>query len=141
MKAKIFNWLSAIILTLTMSFYVVSCGLIDLDKEGDGLYEAGWTENGNTIIFKYELDLIIYKLSYVLEFTFSGDTCVSAVETVIFPDTTTAQAFYNELDDDEKAVARLNGKQVTLDISEDYKGLSKAELKASIDAYYGSLGQ
>ncbi len=127
-------------MTMTM---VSSCdGLGSLLGDGSedteyGEYKAGWTEEGNKLIYKQTLDYGIGSYTQILIFEFSGDKCKKATGEFVWPSAILAQAFYEELDADDKANAKISGKKVTIDLTDDYKDLSKSELKEAINATDG----
>ena len=129
MKTKLFSricgWIMAAMLTCGS---LASCGL-----DADNMYREGWEENGNTITYTCQVNLIVYKVGYIMTFTFTGDTCTGATMTVEYPKASYAEEAWNDLDDEEKAKGSRNGKKITLDVTEDYVGMSKDELKSNIE--------
>ena len=139
MKTKLFSRISAIMMAIALMFTAMSCDMLaNIDKDGDGVYDGyteGWTEEGNKIVYRFDLDLYVAKWIYVLEFTFGrDDLCTKATQTIHFPNAETAQDFYDDLDPE---TATISGKKVTQDITEDYAGMSKSELKEAIEDAYG----
>ncbi len=116
-----------------------SCGELGdiLDNTDDTEYgdiETGWTEKGNKLIYKISLDYILGKYTQVMTFEFSGETCIKATIEYIWSSDLLAQSFYESLDEDERAKAKLSGKTITMDATDDFKGMSKSEIKEAIDA-------
>ncbi len=126
-------------LTVTMASSCEGLGSLLGDGEDTeyGEYKAGWTEEGNKLVYKQSLDYGIGSYTQVIIFEFKGDKCTKATGEFIWPSSILAKAFYEELDEDDKKLAKLSGSKVTIDLSEDYKDLSKEDLKASIDATGG----
>ncbi len=121
--AKIFL---AIVLTLASTTMFTSCfGLLDPDN-----YEYGWTEDANKLTYKVGVG--IYTIELIFEF--ENDVCVKATEKISFSSASLARAFYDELDSEEKAEYKLSGKTLTCDITEDYRGLTKAQIKGDVEA-------
>ncbi len=135
--------ISIVLATVLAVSAVSSCsGLGDLvNGDGEnteyGEYKAGWTEEGNKLIYKQSLDYGIGEYTQVLIFEFKNDKCVKATGEFIWPTAILAKAFYDELDADDKANAKLSGKKVTIDLTDDYTDLTKTDLKAAIDASQG----
>ena len=139
MKTKLFSRISAIMMAIALMFTAMSCDMLaNIDKDGDGVYDGyteGWTEEGNKIVYRFDLDLYVAKWIYILEFTFGrDDLCTKATQTIHFPNAETAQDFYDDLDPE---TATISGKKVTQDITEEYAGMSKSELKEAIEGAYG----
>lgn len=132
-----------ILMMAIMSFSVGSCDLInDLgsltddqqqELETDG-YVEGWTEEGDKLIFKMVAGESSYQMTYLFTFEFKGDTCEKAELQIIFPDALTATIFHAALESEGETNAKLSGKKVIVDYTAEYKGLSKSELKAAIEA-------
>lgn len=140
MKTKLFSRISAIMMAIALMFTAASCDILgNIDKDGDGVYDGytqGWTEEGNKIVYRFDLDLYVAKWVYILEFTFGADDkCTKATQTIHFPNAETAQDYYDDLDPD---TATINGKKVTEDLTEEFAGMEKAELKETIESAYGS---
>lgn len=140
MKTKLFSRISAIMMAIALMFTAVSCDILgNIDKDGDGVYDGytqGWTEEGNKIVYRFDLDLYVAKWIYILEFTFGADNkCKKATQTINFPNAETAQDYYDDLEPD---TATIKGDKVTEDITEGFEGMEKEELKAAIEKAYGS---
>lgn len=141
MKRLVFL-LFAFLMMASVSFSVVSCDVLssleglDPDEqeqlEEDG-YVEGWTEEGDKLVYKLVVGDETYNMVYLMIFEFKGDTCVAAEMQIVFPDSLTASIFYAALDSEAKSLAEHSGNKVIVDCTEDYKDLSKAELKASIE--------
>lgn len=139
---RVLHFLFAFMMIAAASFSAASCDILgslsDLSDdeqqqfEEDG-YVEGWTEEGNKMVYKLVMGDESYKMVYLLIFEFSGDTCKEAEMQIIFPDAITAGIFYAAIDADKKHLANQSGNKVILDCTEDYKGLSKSELKEAID--------
>ncbi len=135
----------SVLFTIAMALVFVSCDKTDEpdNNNGDtpgevigGDYEYGvWYEEGNKLIYLIEYDLIIYKYTSKLIFTFDGDVCIKAICENEFSDATMADIFYQELLAAGESATK-SGKTVTIDYTEQYAGMSKSDLKAAISMYY-----
>ncbi len=116
-----------------------SCNMLgDIIENADDVgVEAKWTEKGNKLIYEVTVNYLLVKYKQVLTFEFENDTCVKATGEFIFDSAKLAREFYNELDDEEKKNATLDGKKIIMDQTEAYAGISKAELKEAIEASGG----
>lgn len=139
---RLLSLLFAAVMMAAVSFSVMSCdifgGLTDLTDEEQEQFEEdgyveGWTEEGNKLIYKYIVGEDSYRMVYLMIFKFKGDVCNEAEMQILFSDSLTASIFYAAIDPEDKHLAKQSGNKVTLDCTEDYKGLSKQELKDSID--------
>ncbi len=112
-----------------------SCNMLgDIVENADDIgIDAKWTEEGNKLIYEVSVNYLLIKYKQVLTFEFDGDTCVKATGEFIFDSAQMAQTFYNELSEEEKANAKLDGKTIRMDLSEEYAELSKTELKKLIE--------
>ena len=120
----------------TLSF--VSCG----DKNGDddidgGNIKTGWTESGDTLTFSATSGAGSYQTSSVWTFKFNGDSCTQARCVVTFPSAAIAQTAYAALDSEDKQNTTISGSSITMNYDAEYAGMSKAELKAAIEAGAG----
>lgn len=122
---------------------LMSCALASCDKINEpdatngnivnGDYEVGvWYEDGNQLIYVLEYDLIIYKYraKWVLTFD-SNDLCIKSVCEYTFSDATMAQLFYEDLLTSEENVTK-SGNTITVDMTDDHRGLSKDDMKILI---------
>ncbi len=126
----LFKILFVAVLALTSVSMITSC-----DANGDyyGKYEYyndGWTEDGNKLIFKYDLGLEYGGYAVVYVFEFRNDLCVKATAEYVCSSAYMAQMLYEEIDEDE---ARLSGNSIIIDMTDEFEGLSKTELKSVID--------
>ncbi len=123
--------------TLTMP---VSCDMLGNETEGEENvtgwenYTAGWTEEGNKLIYKQSFDYGIAAYTQILIFEFKDDKCIKATGEFIWPSAEFAMIYFNALDEATKPNASVSGQKVTIDLTADFRDLSKSELKAAIDA-------
>lgn len=133
MKTKLFTricgWMAAAVLTCGLS---ASCNLAktlgDLEDLVNGEAGYGWSESGNKLTCT--ADFVIY--SWTVEWTFDGnDICTSAKSILEWSTADLANAYWDELSDEEKADATKSGKTITEDISDEYLGVDKSTIKSS----------
>lgn len=133
------NFFCLFILTIGLISFV-SCSKDKDDDNGNGggnngtELPVGWTEDGNRLIYKAIQGAGVYELVYVWTMTFESDLCVSARLEITFPDAAMAQAVYNELEPEVKELSSISGKVITMNFDEEYRGLSKQEIKDAITA-------
>ncbi len=99
-----------------------------------GELESGWTEQGNKLIYKISLNYVLGKYTQVMTFEFSGDKCAKATTEYVWSSEVLAKSFYDSLDEVEKAKAKLSGKTISIDMTDDFKEMSKDEIKEAINA-------
>ncbi len=110
---------------------VSSCNLLgNLDDMG---VKAEWKEEGNKMIYEATVNYLLGTYTQVLTFVFTDDVCTQATGEFIFQTAQMAQEFYNELTEEEKEKASIQGKKVTIDLTESYSSLTKTELKTRIE--------
>ncbi len=109
--------------------------LINNDGEPEyGELESGWTEQGNKLIYKISLNYVLGTYTQVMTFEFAGDKCAKATTEYVWSSEILAKSFYDSLDEEEKAKAKLSGKTISIDMTEDFKDMSKDEIKEAINA-------
>ncbi len=132
----------SIVLATALAVSVVSsCDMLDKIEDTEdteyGQYKAGWTEEGDKLIYKQSLDYGVAEYTQVLIFEFKNNVCTKATGEFIWPTAVLAKTFYDGLDAEDQANAKLNGKKVTIDLTDTYTDLTKDDLKAAIDASQG----
>ncbi len=137
------KYLFSLLFVCSMSLCAVSCG-DDTDEPDPGvvdpedpeLVEGEWREEGNKLIWVYTYDYG-YGVSYTATWTltFDGDTCVKSECACKFSSSEMADMFYQAWKEDspEYPVTK-SGNTVTIDYTALHRGLSKAEVKAAIEA-------
>ncbi len=103
------------------------------DLTGWEKYTAGWTEEGDKLIYKQSFENT-GGYTQILIFEFKNDRCIKATGEFIWSSAEFASIYYNALPEDIKPHAKLSGKKVIIDFTDDYRDLSKSTLKAAIDA-------
>lgn len=134
MKTKLISRIMVALTAMALTLSATSCGLGKLaDILDPDNYETGWTEEGNKLTYKQELGVA----TYLLEFTFNASgELVSAKETAKWATAALAQEYYNELKEDGEQDVTISGSTVTRDVTDEYSGISKDELKEVIENSY-----
>lgn len=113
---------------------MTSCGDDDIDDidPGDVKIETGITEKGNTLTITFSNSYYTYMEVATFD---SDDKCIKYIEKEIYPNKETANAAweaykaeYQDEPDEWKKYSK-DGKTITHDATEEYKGASKAEIR------------
>jgi hypothetical protein len=116
------------------SLSLTSCGGDEItDIDGPGELEQGWKESGNTMTYSASYSLMGVSSSFVYTFTFSGDVCTKATYAFTYPTEEQAQMDWDNMWEEDKAKATLNGRTITEDVTDEYEGLSKEEIRGTIE--------
>lgn len=94
----------------------------------------GWSEDGNTAHFKYNVKSGPYTMGWEYTFTFTNNKCTKTSWTVECGSAAIAQATYESMDADEKRICRVSGSKIICDADESYTDMTKDELKAMMEA-------
>ena len=139
MKA-IKNFFCLFIFTISLISFV-SCSKDKDDNDngngnnnGNTELPAGWTEDGNKLIYKTIQDTGGYEFVYVWTMTFDGDVCIKARLEITCPNAAMAQIIYDGFEAEEKEISSVSGRVITMNLDEDYYGLSKQDIKDAITA-------
>ncbi len=117
---------------------MTSCGDDDLDDidPDDIEIKAGITEKGNTLTVSFSNGFYTYQEIATFD---SNDKCIKYVEKEIYPNKETANqawdAYKAEYKDKPEEMAKYSkdGKTITHDATEKYKGASKAEIRRNME--------
>lgn len=135
---SVFKYLFSFIFILSLSLSFVACSEDEpgADPENPGVVVNGkWTEKGNQLIYTETYDWG-YGVSYTATWTltFENDKCVKSICACKFSSSEYANAFYEAMKADEAYPVSKSGNTVTVDYTELHKGMSKSDLKASLEA-------
>ncbi|MCR5820438.1 MAG: hypothetical protein K6F94_05785 [Bacteroidaceae bacterium] len=120
----------------------IACGGNDEDETGVETEEQVYTEpeitdTGNKLVLTYSTSA--YNLTTSTKWTceFENALCTSSIVEVTYPSEAIARESYQntveDLDDDEPNIYSINGRVVTANTTEDYKGTPKASIKAAME--------
>ncbi len=121
---------------------VTSCG--DDEKQSElppgqenPIQNGKWVEKGNTLTYTSKFSA--YGVSYDMEWTMTfadDDTCLTSKCVYKFRSSNLADEFYDEMKNDGYSVAKSE-KNVTVDFTEEHKGMQKSLLKTVVEAMSG----
>ena len=118
---------------------MTSCG--DDDLEG-GEIKAGITEKGNTLTLTYKNAYATCTETATFD---SNDKCIKYIEATTYSSKDVAnQAWDAEMqyvDADEKARYKKDGKTITYDATEEFKGVSKSEIRQYMERFLEEVKQ
>lgn len=103
------------------------------DADGDGDIDYGFTtniqENASQIVFTVNFNSgysgnTLYNTSYnvVYTFTFSNDVCIRAISVTTFESQVYADAYYS-------GEGTKSGRTITIDLTEDYSGQTRTQIR------------
>jgi hypothetical protein len=122
--------------SFTLGAGLTSCGegngLIDDPIDGPGQLEQGWNESGNTMTYSAEYSFGGVSSSFVYTFTFSGDECTKATYAFTYVTEDAAREAWDLMWDEDKARASISGRTITEDVTDDWAGYTRAELRELI---------
>ncbi|MDR2912558.1 MAG: hypothetical protein LBV38_04560 [Alistipes sp.] len=124
--------------TLALTLSLPACGEKNglYDGDGDdipGQLEQGWNESGNTMTYSAEYSFGGVSSSFIYTFTFSGDECTKATYAFTYPTEEQARADWDNMWEEDKAKATISGRTITEDVTEEWQGYSRAELRTLIN--------
>ena len=108
-------------------------------EQGDADIAATLQDNGNELVIFYTSSIGSYKATAKGVYTFDGSSddsqCIKAILTETYPSAEIAKAVFDLEDEEDKinGTVKLNGKQVIIDFTNDFKGMPKAEIKKYLE--------
>ncbi len=143
---KKFFYLMSLCLCMFAGVAVMSsCGSdddVEIDSGSIDNIKVGITENGNTMSLTTGVN---GGYMDVITATFdSNDVCIKCVEKMTFSSKDIANqtwdALMAELDGEEKARYSKDGKTITIDMTEEFKGFSRADVRDAFEWMMSNLG-
>jgi len=129
------KYLYLLMLALTPALSFTACGdddedLDDIDPDDVTIVKPVLKDSGNTITFTYGESYGSYKFTITEEYNFQNDICVSARITETYPNETLAKEAENGyIEGGDASKISRKGKTITYDCTEEFKGMSKQEIK------------
>ena len=108
-------------------------------EQGDADIDATLKDNGNELVIFYTSKLGSYTATAKGVYTFDGSSddaqCIRAILTETYPSAEIAKAVFDQEDEEDKinGTVKLNGKQIIIDFTNDFKGMPKAEIKKYLE--------
>ena len=143
---KKFFYLMSLCLCMFAGMAVMSSCGSDKDDEIDDPenveFKTGITETSSTMSLSMSVGGVY---TDVITATFdSNDVCIKCVEKMTFSSKDIANqtwdALMAELDDEEKARYSKDGKTITIDMTEEFKGFSRADVRDAFEWMMSNLG-
>ena len=95
-------------------------------------------DNGNQLVGSFDMSTVGATINVKITATFQDESCVSMIEELTYPSESMAKAsFAGYQKDGEKAT--LNGRTITVDLSEDCAGFDKNMVRTMIEAMYKGM--
>ena len=95
--------------------------------------KASLDESANKLVLTYYMTYMNVSVKEVMTCIFENDICVEATLVETFPNEASAKLSY-EAAINEGERATVNGKTVTIDMTEEYAGMKKSEVKLALQA-------
>lgn len=127
------KFIYALMASCAILFGFSACeGLMGGDDDEDnteyGYTDVKVTETSNAVTFTYKLKTSVWTYDYKIEWKFSDDKCTSCIVTYNCPSATVAALVKESLDAEDQARVTVNGSVLTIDVSEEYKDMTKQQI-------------
>ncbi|MBQ1909615.1 MAG: hypothetical protein II170_06720 [Bacteroidaceae bacterium] len=118
----------------------ISCGDDDEPKGGNtnGQVAATIKETANQLVLTYTTTTPGFTYTTTWTCDFQNDKCVSSTMTQTYPSEAIAKMVYDELDDEDKRIARLSGRSVIIDMTAEHKDMTREQIKITMQAIQSS---
>ncbi len=138
---RILKFISIVVATALTVSMLSSCEKDNNDDNRDNLEDVeygelkdGWSESDNMMIYKSDFSVYGITITNIFIFEMSGNSCSKAALVYIWPSAELAQAYYDGLGE-LKPYSRINKNEVTTDLTSEFKGMSKKEIKTEVQFY------